>query len=81
MPFSLLGRWWHRVNRRFEPTYGTASRQDAKNTNTALPGFAPDSKAYETDSDSKAYETDSDPSLRSQGLDDPLALRPRRLIP
>ena len=54
MPFSRLRRWWHRVNRRFEPTYGTASRQDAKNTNTALPGFPPDSKAYETDSDSSA---------------------------
>jgi hypothetical protein len=35
-----------------QPT--AASRQDAKNTNTALPGFPPDSKAYETDTDSSA---------------------------
>jgi hypothetical protein len=54
MPLSRLRRWWHRVNRRFEPTYGTASRQNAKNDNTALPGFPPDSKTYETDSDPSA---------------------------
>ena len=54
-----LRRWWARVNRRFDPTYGAGSQRDVRNDFAPTPGYQRGTGSGQHEAD--RYEAGSDP--------------------